>query len=122
MGAQRAGRIVHAAVDHFAVARRHALPMPLVCSATMTSCPFRSGSARHRKPHHTGADDKNLHDLRFQTSFPVRQSNHRWMNADEQLERKSNIELPDDLRKGTKNQCRAFVLVATWELKKMFSF
>ena len=37
------------------------LPMPLVASATMTSWPLQRRRARDRKPHHTGADDEDLH-------------------------------------------------------------
>ena len=40
------------------------LPMPLVCSATITSWPFQRRRARDRKPDHAGADDQDLHQER----------------------------------------------------------
>ncbi len=60
-GAQRAGRVVHAAVDHLAVARGHAgADAPRAASATITSWPAARPRARPQ-PDHAGADHQYLH-------------------------------------------------------------
>ena len=37
------------------------LPMPLVCLGDDDLVAFERRRARHRKPHHTGADNEDLH-------------------------------------------------------------
>ena len=61
MRAQRAARVVHAAVDDLAVARRHAIANALGDLGDDDLVPLQRSRPRDRKPHHTGADDKNLH-------------------------------------------------------------
>jgi hypothetical protein len=61
MGAQRSGRIVHAAVDHFAVARGHAVANAGRRLGDNYIMAGKRRRARNRKPDNTGADDKDLH-------------------------------------------------------------
>ena len=61
IGAQRPGRVIHAAVDHLAVARRHAVADALGRLGDDDLMALERRRARDRKPHHAGADDQNLH-------------------------------------------------------------
>jgi hypothetical protein len=60
--AQRAGRVVHAGVDHLAVAGRYAVAD---AARGFGNDHLMAGERRRacdRKPHHARADDENLHD------------------------------------------------------------
>ena len=61
MGAQRAGRIVHAAVDHLGVAGRDAVADAARRFRDDHLVALERGGARHREPDNACADHKNLH-------------------------------------------------------------
>ena len=65
LGAQRVGRIIKAGVDHFAVARRHAVGDAAGDFGNRHVMAGECRGARDRKPDDTGADDKDFHQSRF---------------------------------------------------------
>ena len=62
--AQRAGRIVHAGVDHLAVARGNAAADAGGLLGGDDIMAGERGRARDREPDDTGSDDQDLHGLR----------------------------------------------------------
>jgi hypothetical protein len=59
--AQRSGRIIHAAVNHFAVARRHAVADARGLFGDDDIVTGKRGSARDGKAYNAGSDHEDLH-------------------------------------------------------------
>ncbi len=70
--AQRAGRVVHAGVDHLAVARGNAAADAGCLLGDDDIMAGERGRARNREPDDAGTDDQNLHGSEFSPDGPKR--------------------------------------------------
>jgi hypothetical protein len=79
-GAQRAGRIINAAMDHLAVARGHAVADAASRLGDDHVVAAQRRRACDREPDHSGANNEDLHASAFAYVYSKRES--RWRDPD----------------------------------------